>query len=84
MCEIICPCCGSGKCINNGRIHNGKQNHRCKDCGRQFVRDKQQKTIPEWIRTLIRKALLERTSLRGICRTFSVSLPWLLSYVTEL
>jgi IS1 family transposase len=46
--------------------------------------NKDQKIIPESIRTLILKALLERISLRGICRTFSVSLPWLLSYLTEI
>jgi transposase-like protein len=46
----------------NGHIHNGKQNHRCKDCGRQFVIDNEQKIISEWIRCMILKALLERIS----------------------
>ena len=84
MSNIICPICGLGRCKKNGHIHNGKQNHLCKDCGRQFVIDKTQKLIPEPVRCLIRKALLERNSLRGICRIFSVSLTWLLSYITEL
>ena len=26
----------------NGHIHNGKQNHYCKECGRQFVRNPEQ------------------------------------------
>ncbi len=84
MSNIICTRCGSTHCKKNGHIHNGKQNHRCKDCGRQFVMDNEQKIIPEWIRSLILKALLERISLRGICRTFSVSLTWLLSYLVEI
>lgn len=84
MSEIICTRCGSTHCKKNGHIHNGKQNHRCKDCGRQFVMDNKQKIIPEWIRCMILKALLERISLRGICRTFSVSLTWLLSYIVEV
>jgi hypothetical protein len=44
----------------------------------------EQKSIPERIRALILKALLERISLRGICRTFSVSLTWLLSYIVDV
>jgi len=33
----VCPRCKSPKYKKNGHIHNGKQNHQCKDCGRQFV-----------------------------------------------
>jgi len=32
-----CPKCCSSKIKKNGHIHNGKQNHQCNDCGRQFV-----------------------------------------------
>jgi transposase-like protein len=81
MSEIICTRCDSTHCKKNGHIHNGKQNHRCKDCGRQFVMDNAQKIIPDpWYY----KTLLECLSLRGTCRTFSVSLTWLLSYIVEV
>lgn len=77
MSEIICPNCGSPPHRKkNGHIHHGKQNYRCKVCGRQFVLNKQHNTIPEPIKVLIQKALLERNSLRGICRIFSVSWSW--------
>lgn len=33
----VCPRCQSPKYKKNGHIQNGKQNHQCKDCGRQFV-----------------------------------------------
>jgi transposase-like protein len=33
----LCPQCQSAKYKKNGHIHNGKQNHQCYDCGRQFV-----------------------------------------------
>ena len=33
----VCPRCQSPKYKKNGHIHNGKQNHHCHDCGRQFV-----------------------------------------------
>lgn len=84
MHTVNCPSCGSARCKKNGHIHNGKQNHRCQSCGRQFVLDSRQKVIPDSVKCLIRRALLERNSLRGICRIFSVSLTWLMSYLTEL
>lgn len=86
MNEIICPDCASNDCKKNGHIHNGKQSYRCKnkDCGRQFVLDNKQKIIPESTRILILKALLERNSLCGIWRIFSITLTWLLSYIAEI
>ena len=84
MIREVCPKCGSKKYKKNGHIHNGKQNHRCKECGRQFVIDYEFKEIKEFEKELINKALLERNSLRGICRIFSVSLTWLLGYLAML
>ncbi|MGI9104895.1 MAG: hypothetical protein ACR2G4_01455 [Pyrinomonadaceae bacterium] len=46
------------------------------------VRDSQR--IDEATRTLVRKLLLERIPLRGICRTLSISLQWLLRFITEV
>jgi len=85
MMEIdTCPQCGSNNIKKNGHIHNGKQNHRCKDCGRQFVLSTECKVIPEEIKCLVKKALLERNSLRGICRIFDVSMTWLLNFIVVL
>ncbi|MGE0086519.1 MAG: IS1 family transposase, partial [Desulfococcaceae bacterium] len=58
--------------------HNGKQNHRCKDCGRQFVEDSEKKTVSAFEKNIIEKLLIGRISLRGICRVMNVSLTWLL------
>jgi hypothetical protein len=33
----VCPRDMSPKYKTNGHIHNGKQNHQCQNCGRQFV-----------------------------------------------
>ena len=79
-----CPSCNSSTIKKNGHIHNGKQNHRCLSCGRQFVLDPQNKIIDEKTRGLIRQALLERVSLEGVCRIFSVSMPWLLKFIDEV
>lgn len=79
-----CPNCNSNAVKKNGHIHNGKQNHRCLVCGRQFVLDPQQKIITDRTKSEIRQALLERVSLEGVCRIFTVSMPWLLGFIQEI
>ncbi|WP_284452914.1 hypothetical protein [Parachlamydia acanthamoebae] len=65
-------------------IHNGKQNHQCLKCGCQFVIAPQNKIISEERRGLIRQSLLERVSLEGICRIFTVNMSWLLQFINEI
>ncbi len=80
---LYCPDCTSGQTVKNGRIHNGKQNHKCKDCGRQFVEDPQNKIISRETKGLIDKLLLEKLPLAGIARVADVSEPWLQDYVNQ-
>ena len=76
-----CPSCHGENVVKNGKIHNGKQNHKCHDCGRQFVENPQNKVIDEATKQLIDKLLLEKLSLAGIARVAEVSEPWLQQYV---
>ena len=78
-----CPACGSSQFKKNGHIHNGKQNHHCHDCGRQFVESFEQYLISDERRALIERLLLERISLRGICRAVGVTLKWLLGFLVQ-
>jgi len=78
-----CPSCASKRIIKNGCIHNGKQNHKCKNCGRQFVEDPQNKLISQEKKELIDKLLLEKLPLAGIARVADVSEPWLQGYVNR-
>jgi len=78
-----CPACDSTHIVKNGKIHNGKQNYKCRNCGRQFVQDPQNKIIDSTTKTLIDKLLLERIPLAGIARVAGVSEPWLQHYVNE-
>ena len=78
-----CPRCGSRQYKRNGRIHTGKQNHTWRACGRAFVLVPENPVITEEQRAVIERLLLERISLRGICRVIGVGLRWLLYVMAE-
>jgi len=79
----VCPRCKSPKYKKNGHIYTGEQNHQCKNCGRQFVQDSAQHRISDDTRALIKRLLVERISLRGICRAAGVGLKWLLGFLVR-
>jgi len=83
MSKLICLSCGSQKVIKNDRIHNRKQNYKCRICGRQFVEDPQQKRIDQTTKALIDKMLLEKISLADIARVCDISESWLQDYVNN-
>jgi insertion element IS1 protein InsB len=78
-----CPSCESKSVVKNGFIHNGKQNHKCRNCGRQFVEVSEQKLISQETKDLIDKLLLEKIPLAGIARVCEVSESWLQEYVNQ-
>ncbi len=59
-------------------MHTGKQNYRCQQWGRAFVRNPENSLLTEEQRSLIARLLRERISSRGICRAVGVGLRWLL------
>ena len=80
--SLNCPRCQLSHIKKNGHTYYGKQNYQCLLCERQFViRDE---TVSEPRKDLIKSLLLERISLRGICRVLGVSLSWLLNFVESL
>ncbi len=78
-----CPACNSQNLKKNGFIHNGKQNYLCKDCGRQFVENPQNKTIPKETWNIVDKLLLEKIPIAGISRVTGISEPWLQRYINQ-
>lgn len=82
MNSLRCPRCGLSHAKKNGHTHYHKQNYRCLSCGRQFVRDSQR--VGDDTRALVKRLLLERLSLRGICRVTGLSLTWLLQFIASL
>ena len=80
--NLTCPRCQLSHIKKNGHTHNGKQNHRCLNCGRQFViRDE---IVSASDKEFIAKLLLERLSLRGIYRVLGISLCWLLNFIEAI
>ncbi len=79
---MICPSCHSSNIVKNGSIHNHKPKFSCKDCGRQFVENPENK-IPQHKKDLVDKLLLERIPLAGIARVVEVSESWLQGYVNQ-
>ena len=69
--------------MKNGTTRRGKQNYKCRDCGRQFVEH------PQWQRrepdshAMIDRLLLEKIPLAGIARVLKLSESWLQSYVNQ-
>ncbi|MCY7322034.1 MAG: hypothetical protein LH660_09625 [Phormidesmis sp. CAN_BIN36] len=55
--QVTCPACNSTHTVKNGKIHHGKQNFKCRECGRQFVQDPPNKIIDQATKTLIFNAI---------------------------
>jgi insertion element IS1 protein InsB len=68
-----CPNCGSEEVSRNGQTRHGKQNYKCRECGRQFVLNPAWKAITKEQQQLIQRMLLERISQAGIARVLQVS-----------
>ena len=84
---LICPTCGSDDIVKNGLTRRARQNHKCRDCGRQFVEDPQwwtDRPIDRSTIDLVDLMLLERIPLAEIARVLSLSESSLQQYVNQL
>jgi len=70
---IYCRHCGSEDVVKNGLSPNGKQKYLCHECGRQSREDPSPNGYSEECKEEILRAYQERSSLRGLKRTFGVS-----------
>ena len=78
-----CPSCGSEDVSRNGHTRHGKQNYKCRDCGRQFVVAPQWQVLSEEQKGLIERLLLEQISLAGIARVLQLSEDCVQRYVNR-
>ncbi len=71
--HLTCRHCGSEHIVRNGLTTNGKQRFLCRACGRRSRENPQPNGYTEAAREAILRAYEERSSLRGLSRTFGVS-----------
>jgi len=69
---LKCPYCESKNVVRNGHSPNGKQKYLCNDCKRQTRENSTSRGYSEEEKERILKAYEERSSLRGLKRTFGV------------
>jgi transposase-like protein len=70
---VKCRHCGSENLLRNGLTRNGKQRYHCKDCLRSSRDNPQTIGYSDAERQKILRAYEERSSLRGLTRTFGVA-----------
>lgn len=70
--QLTCRHCGSGDIVKYGLAPNGKQKYRCHACGRQSRENPAPNGYRPERRDEILRAYQERSSLRGLERTFKV------------
>ena len=68
----VCTGCGSEDIVKNGKNRYGKQQFKCKACGKQAVLQPSVK-YSETRKAEILAAYQERPSMRGISRVYGVS-----------
>ena len=88
MCNSIktyCPRCLCANVKKNGLFNKQKtQQYKCKSCSKKFFLTGSSYFISDFKKELLKDLLLERLSLRGICRVLKVSLTWLLGFLKEI
>ena len=82
-----CPKCGSENMVRNGHDYKGDQKYHCKNCLSYGTLNAQPR-YDKRIRRQVKRAVLERISLRGIERLFGVSrhtvAEWIMQWVAHL
>ena len=69
---LTCPHCASDALVKYGHAPDSRQRYKCKTCGRQHRENPRSNAYPEETRDIIIKASQERSSFRGLQRTFEV------------
>jgi transposase-like protein len=80
---LTCPHCGSDRLKRNGHVKDGRQRYRCQHCGKQHREQPRAHGYSQAEKDIILNATQERSSLRGIQRTFGVNRHTVSSWVKK-
>jgi len=78
-----CRNCGSQNIVKNGHNACGNQQFWCKDCGKRGVLEPKDSYSAEQKEQILAAYTNERSSMRGIQRTFGVSRPTLAAWLKK-
>jgi transposase-like protein len=70
---LRCHHCQSERLVRNGLAPDGRQRYLCRDCGQRSRENPRTNAYSEQEREQILRAYDERSSLRGLSRTFGVA-----------
>lgn len=77
-----CPQCGSENMVKNGHDYKGAQKYHCHDC-KSYGTLHAQRGHSQQTRSQVKRAVLERLSLRAIERVFGVSRRTVLTWIEQ-
>ena len=80
---LTCPSCASEALVKYGFTSDGRQRYRCKTCAKQHREKTRTHTYTEAQKDTILCATQERSSLRGVSRTFKVSRQTLTGWIKK-
>ena len=79
--EIKCPHCHSSKVVKNGRKSTGRQNFRCKNCGKQFQHEYFYQGADPLVKAQVKSSLLHGSGIRDCTKVFGISAKCTLSLI---
>ena len=81
---VTCPYCTDATSVRRFGTHRGgNPRYHCKACNRSFCLNPGTTAHPPQFREIVLRAYQERSSMRGICRSFGISRSTLYAWLGE-
>ena len=81
---VLCPHCGAGEAVRPaGKHRGGNPRYACRMCNKTFCLNPGTTAHPPEFREMVLRAYQERSSMRGIVRTFGISRNTLYDWLGE-
>jgi len=81
---VSCPHCDKSEAVRrSGKHRGGNQRYQCTSCNKTFCLSPGTTAHPPEFRAMVLKAYQERSSMRGISRTFGISRDTLYTWLAE-